>query len=65
MTTDCYCKAREAVENYQEGFGSVSLAELLVCIGFFLVYLVEELTHIALHIASRKNKVLHRCVSQD
>ena len=40
------------MEDYQEVFGSVSLAELVVCVGFFLVYLVEELAHIALF---RKN----------
>ena len=51
---------REGVEDYQEAFGSVSLAELVVCAGFFLVYLVEELTNIAFF--KKKDKVLHRYV---
>ena len=50
---------REGVEEYQEEFGSVSLGELIICLGFFLVYLVEELTNMAFR---KKKKTIHRCV---
>ncbi|XP_015589923.1 zinc transporter ZIP2 isoform X2 [Cephus cinctus] len=62
-------EVRESVERHQsEGqladLGSISLAELLFCGGFFLVYLIEEVVHAAL---DKKNEpsesVLYRTLS--
>jgi len=53
-------EVREGLEGYGEGI-SVSLPELVVCLGFFLVYFVEELVHLLLH--KKNNQQLERSFS--
>ena len=53
---------RHGMEEAQESLGISWLAELVVCAGFFLVYLVEELVHLTLHSTPHREQ-LHRTLS--
>ena len=53
---------RHGMEEAQESLGISCLAELVVCAGFFLIYLVEEMVHLTLH-STPHTEQLHRTVS--
>ena len=53
---------RHGMEEAQESMGISCLAELVVCAGFFLIYLVEEMVHLTLH-STPHTEQLHRTVS--
>ena len=53
---------RHGMEEAEESLGISWLAELIVCAGFFLVYLVEELVHLTLHSTPHREQ-LHRTLS--
>merc|ERR1711892_883236 len=53
---------REGMVGAAENLGIEWLAELVVCAGFFLVYLVEELVHLTLHTTPHREQ-LHKTVS--
>ena len=55
-------ETREGMESAKESLKINWLAELLFCIGFFLVYLVEELVHTTLH-CTKHTEELHRAIS--
>eukprot|EP00092_Neocalanus_flemingeri_P030329 GFUD01032924.1.p1 GENE.GFUD01032924.1~~GFUD01032924.1.p1 ORF type:complete len:434 (+),score=123.10 GFUD01032924.1:465-1766(+) len=55
-------ETRHGMEEAQESLGISWLAELVVCAGFFLVYLVEELVHLTLHGTPHREQ-LHRTLS--
>ena len=50
------------MEEAQDALGINWLAELVVCAGFFLVYLVEEVVHVVLHSTPHREQ-LHRTLS--
>ncbi|XP_015115713.1 uncharacterized protein LOC107040239 isoform X1 [Diachasma alloeum] len=62
-------EVRQSVERHQLNgqlytIGTLSMAELLFCIGFFLVYLVEETVHVTLTSKSERSEdLLYRTVS--
>ncbi|XP_063987732.1 uncharacterized protein LOC135167932 isoform X1 [Diachasmimorpha longicaudata] len=62
-------EVRQSVERHQLNgqlytIGTLSMAELLFCIGFFLVYLVEETVHVTLTKKSERSEdLLYRTVS--
>ncbi|XP_011309646.1 uncharacterized protein [Fopius arisanus] len=62
-------EVRQSVDRHQLNgqlvpLGSLSMAELLFCVGFFLVYLVEETVHATLPSkSSRPENLLYRTVS--
>lgn len=52
-------EVREQIEEFQEvGFladtGSIHLAELIMCSGFFIMFLIEECVHAYMHLRQRK-----------
>ena len=53
---------RHWMEETQEYLGISWLAELVVCAGFFLIYLVEDIIHLTLH-STPHTEQLHRVVS--
>jgi len=55
-------ETREGMEKAQESLNISCLAELVFCVGFFLVYLVEELVHLTLHF-TKHSEHLHRALS--
>ena len=52
-------ESREGMEAAGESLGIEWLAELVVCAGFFLVYMVEELVHLTLHSTPHREQ-LHK-----
>jgi len=55
-------EAREGMEDAQESLEINWLAELTFCIGFFLVYLMEELVHTTLQ-CTKHTEELHKAMS--
>ncbi|XP_044011284.1 zinc transporter ZIP6-like isoform X1 [Aphidius gifuensis] len=62
-------EVRESVERHQNNgqlfkLGKLSMAELLFCIGFFIVYFIEEIVHATITDKIEKNEdLLYRTVS--
>ena len=43
-----YFQVRENIEESGMNFNGVPMAEILICAGFFLIYLIEEMVHFLL-----------------
>jgi len=54
-------EAREGMLEHQEQLGVEYLAELVICVGFFMVYMVEELVHLGLHY-TRHREQFHKAL---
>ena len=54
-------EAREGMLEQQEQLGVEYLAELVTCVGFFMVYMVEELVHLGLHY-TRHREQFHKAL---
>eukprot|EP00090_Calanus_glacialis_P034680 TRINITY_DN5852_c0_g1_i1.p1 TRINITY_DN5852_c0_g1~~TRINITY_DN5852_c0_g1_i1.p1 ORF type:complete len:384 (-),score=70.16 TRINITY_DN5852_c0_g1_i1:90-1241(-) len=50
-------ETRHGMEEAQESLGIGWLAELVFCVGFFLVYLVEEVVHLTLHRTPHREQI--------
>ena len=46
------------MEEAEKNLGMSSLAELIICFGFFLVYLLEEVVHVTLAL-TKHDEQLH------